>query len=617
VSNFLVLVPTSPAHDRAEALFRAGLELTQEVKGQKASGMVTEDWSLAALFPRQNGSGGPLVTDQATGSWLMAVGTWFHTDGHASGDERRLLERYFQVGPERLGRELEGFFVVILGDGRTRETIVITDLVASCRCYVRTWKDAVALAGSSFVLAGMEQAALDPVGWQEFLGTGIIYDDRSLYREVRKLRPAGVYRLSDGASPKTTRYWRTNEVEPCSLQGTAAVHALGEAMQRAGRKVARTFSRVACDLTGGYDSRALAGMLRTAGLSLSTVVVGAPDSPDVVVSRKVAEVAQFPHLHLEHLEPLTLRRVVDGFAFTDGEFDLVDYAPILEVHRRLSESFDISLNGSFGELTRGYWWELLPQVGARRPVDAHKVAKRRYAALPYDSSVVPAADRIDLVTHFTDLITRTNEGLEQFPNTFQMNNCYLAMRMSCWQGRIASSTNQLWPCLSPGIFRSVIEAILRTDPRLCRRSLLPRRLLAEYQPAMAAVPLEHGHPALPFTWRTAPRFWPFARTLAAKAAHKVAAKFGRRDQNSAASVSRRLQLWKQDEVRELLHPPTMRLSRYADPANLAEFLRRSQESGFPYDGQWGRVLTMEIALRKLERVAHRPTAATACLSGGC
>ena len=598
MSNFLVVLPASHAPDRGEALFRSGLARTQQVKGRPASHIHTQPWCLAAAFPRRYGSGGKLAYDDETGSWLLAAGTWFHVDGYASGAEELLLRRYLQIGPERLGRELEGFFVVVAGDGRTRETIALTDVVGSCHCFVREWDDVLALSSSSFVLAALEESTLDPVACQEFLGTGVIYEERTLYREVRKLGPASIHRFSNGASAEARRYWRITDIEPESLDGPQAVHELGKAVVRAARQVARVFPRSVCDLTGGYDSRALTALFRTAGVRFGTVVAGLPASADVRVARRLAEVANFPHLHIPPEGPLTFRRLEDAFALTDGEYDLTEYVRILDVHERLAQSFDISLNGSFGEVARGYWWELLaPHVGARRKLDTDKIAKRRYAAQPYDPALFPSEIRLDLVSHFAGVMERTNEGLSDLPNTFQMNHAYLMMRMQRWQGRIGSSTDQIWPCLPPFLFRSVLEAMLRAKAKWCRRSLLVRRLLATYQPEMAAVPLEHGHPPLPFTWRTAHRFWPLALLYGRKAARKLLSKAGYVSRPTASGP--RFQLTEDEAVREVLHPPTMRLNGLLDPSSLAGFLRHAGEPGFRYDAQWARVLTLEITLRKL------------------
>jgi hypothetical protein len=314
------------------------------------------------------------------------------------------------------------------------------------------------------------------------------------------------------------------------------------------------------------------------------------------------------HLHSKPMKHISFEQVQSCLAVTDGEYDLVNYAQILEVHRGLSAQFDISINGSFGEVARGYWWELLfPRIGARGPLDMHKVARRRYAAHHFDSSIFLATDRLDLVDHFAGVIERTNAGLFDLPNTFQMDNAYLRMRMQRWQGRIASSTNQIWPCLSPFMFRSVLETMLAARAMLRWRSLMIRKMLARFSPRIADYPLEHGFPAEPATWKNFYRFFPLATYFGGKVLHKIAGKFasGRAIKSAHESFNPRMQLWSGEEVKEVLRPEKMELADSLDSIALAGFLIRSQQPEFAFGEQWARVLSLECALQAANRARRK------------
>jgi hypothetical protein len=607
LGNFLAMLAAPGSENDAARSFSSALELARSLRGQVPSSVVETHWVHVASFPRKNASGVPVFTDPKTGSWILAVGTWFHADGIAPGGEPSLLQYYQQFGASKLARELEGFFTIVIADANKRALFVITDFVGSCHCYQRACRDFVAISGSSLLLAAIAPVQLDPIGCQEFLHTGAIYEERTLYREVRKLQPATVFRFAGGSTKKQERYWQVNDLQPESLDGDNAADKLWHVLSSAAVRVGRKFRRPVCDLTGGYDSRAVVAAFLGAGVPFSTVVSGPEDSADVRVSRALAELANLPHLHISAADAPRFSEIKEALSVTDGEYNLVEYANILRTHRQLAQQFDISINGSFGELARGYWWELLfPCTGCRRKLDARRVARARFAAKPFDATLFSPTFALDLALHFAGVIERTNVGLAQLPNTLQMDHLYLMMRMQSWQGRIASSTNQLWPCLSPFMFRSVMEVILQTRTKARQRSLLVRRMLARFQPQLANVPLEHGYPAVPVNWKNWYRFWPLAKYYGSRLWQKAGA---RRSTGVAvmgpAATPLRMQLWSEPEVSDLLVAPTMRAGALLDQARLHAYLIASKKPEFPWDEQWMRLLTLEYTLYVLQQAGAR------------
>lgn len=583
-------------------MFRSGLETFREAKQRAPNATIQTDWASVATFARLNGSGAPVVSDPVTGTWLVGLGTWFHGDGLRSGHEARLLQKYLEVGCEQLARDLEGFFAIVIGDGRSREVFVVTDIVGSYHCHARLSEHGTALSNSSLVLASLGPTSLDPVGCQEFLRTGSIYEDRTFYREVRKLGPAAIHRIPLAGPPSEHRYWSMARLSPDRFRGANAVTHLRENLVRAASLIGSAFPKPVCDLTGGYDSRAVVSAFLKAGVSFETVVSGPPQSPDVTVSRDLARLAGLRHTHSSAMEPVTLEQAKCAFTVTDGDYDLVEYGRIYRNQEGLLRRYDITINGSFGEVARGYWWELLfPHIGARRTLDARRVASGRYAAASSQSLQFPPEATLDLVSHFAGIIERTNAGLESFPNTFQMDHAYLMLRMQRWQGRIASSTDQLWPCLSPFLFRSVLETSLQVPARDRRDSGLVRRLLLDLHPPFANAPLEHGYPPLPITWKTVHRFWPVPVYYGRRVINKV---LGTRAAAAPASPNGgppRLRFAPLEEIRDLLQPTEMRLGALVGKDALTRFLERP-EAGDSYEQTWTRVLSLEFALRTLERL---------------
>ena len=211
MGNFIAIVPRAPLSRRSGSLQR-GIELAQRLKRQTLADMVERAWGSAAAFRRANGSAATIATDDKSQSWLLAPGTWFHRDGFASGAESQLLASYLKSGARVLARALDGFFCVVIGDGRTNETIVITDVAGSYHCFVRETPEGLAIAGSSLLLAGLGDFHLDPLACLEFFRTGVVYEDRSCYAEVRKLGPASISLFRDGASSVNSGFMKISSI---------------------------------------------------------------------------------------------------------------------------------------------------------------------------------------------------------------------------------------------------------------------------------------------------------------------------------------------------------------------------------------------------------------------
>lgn len=609
MSLFLIVTCANESFKYGRTVFAAGLDAGRLLSGMNPVSIHEQGNTWAASFPRLDGSSAPITLHPGSGNWLLTAGQWFHETGYGNGSEERLLYLCETIGIDQIVHELEGFFTLNHFHADDGQITVINDVIGSYHCFYREWPGVTAISSSSLLLSSLGDEAIDPEALREFLATDIIYEDRTLDKNVRKLGPAGKYIFRDGKLWSSSSYWPIRDISSRPLSNGDAVGALRETLSEAGRKIFTIFQRPLVDLTGGYDSRVLLAALLRLKMPFSTVVTGSGDSPDVQISRGLANLVGLPHLHMNPEVVLSGAGIDDVLPLTDGEYDAIEYSRVSRVHTILSEKFDISLNGSFGELARGYWWELLfPHLGAAKEIDARMIARHRFAGSGPDLNLLGVGNGLSLEEHFAEIIRRVNRGFESAPNTLQVDNLYLMMRMQCWQGRIASSTNRIWPCLSPFMFRTVLEVMLRTDPQLRRRGLFVRKYLAATDRRLAEFPLEHGFPALPVSLATFHRFWPIIPLYGGKAVRKALSKIGiQYSQLKSLSTPPRIRLWQDERVQDLLDTGKMRLASLFRADVLHNFMECSKRSGFPYDAQWARILTVESALRKsaeLRRSIH-------------
>jgi len=593
LGTFYLISPSAFSSPEGKSILQDGVRLGSRLSLGVPTSQLELEWLKIVQFPRVHGPGSAIACDPQTGSSVVTSGTWFHREGIASGKELLLLQRYLAVGAEQLANELEGFFAIAIGDARTSELYLITDIIGSYHLFWRMLPGGLLISGSSRLLGQLRPTTLDALAIQEFLATGSIYEERTVYSDVRKFGAARIVRVGQGRILEEKRYWDPARVRG-TLSGDAAVDATWEALTVAAQKVHSVFPRIACDLTGGYDSRSvLAGFVGTE-TAVNTVVAGPPDSADVVLSKQLAGKLQLPHTHIAPCTNWGLAELERALPFTDGEYDLREYAGILHVHGQLAGRFDISINGSFGELARGYWWGPQPRVFGS--FSSKHVARTRF--VPYDRvpALVRSELKVELESHFTEVVDRNNRVVRNLPETAQLDHAYMELRMQRWQGRIASSTDRLWPCLSLFLLRSLLETVLQAEPAIRRRSLLVRKMLARYQPLLAQFPLEHGYPAAPVSVGNIHRFWPLVGHYRVKVQHRMRRVWSwNRGTTLPTQEPIRLVLWRDSKVRELLSDS--RLTTVLDPSALANFQLESKGSGFQFDAHWFRLLTLEMALR--------------------
>ena len=65
-------------------------------------------------------------------------------------------------------------------------------------------------------------------------------------------------------------------------------------------------------------------------------------------------------------------------------------------------------------------------------------------------------------------------------------------------------------------------------------------------------------------------------------------------------ATHRLNLWEEEEVRDLLRPEKMALAQFMEPGSVKRFLKQSQDVDFNHESQWAKVFSMEVALQKLK-----------------
>lgn len=534
-----------------------------------------------------------------TGDWLCVAGAWVNLANSSITDLNTLLERYQTIGATALAKELDGTFAVAIGNTNDETVTIITDPRGSLHVYTRVDDTGTAVCTSSMALSAKGQ--LDPVGTYEFVATGIIYEDRSLWAGVRKLPPASITTITAGKST-TNFYWHFRDALAESLTLEQASEALASNLRAALKAVGARFQLVMADITGGYDSRLLLLGLLESGIRFDNTVAGKNDSPDVIIAKQIAEKLNLNLTPVEEQADFALDDFQKALRLCDGEYNAFDAARIVRNQAPFITDHGASLNGSFGEVARGYWWELLwPNLEKCAPLNADMLARKRFGAIPF-VNVFKTPPVPSLPLHLKGVVSRTVSPFSDLPLASQMDYVYLTMRMQRWQGRIASNTNQIWPAMAPLGFTSVLTPMLATKPAHRLRSLLPRYLFSKRHTKLADIPLEHGYPPKVASFYNLHRFAPVYFHYQHKVMQRVIARFRHADTSDAPSptaISRYQELIDQG-LDNLLASPDLLESRIFEESTTRALLNPFTPLGASKLVQWERLVSLEYSLQTLK-----------------
>ena len=203
---------------------------------------------------RINASHEGFYHEMSTGNWLATSGTWFHSSGISSGDEKELLGVICENGIDSVAINTEGFFVLMFWDENQQKLFIVTDIIGSSYCFYRIINDCIIVSNSSYFLAKLGGVTIDLESFQEFFSLGIIYGKKSFFNEVKRFDFSSVISIKNG-SIECKKYWRVenvNEVE-CSIDD--AVSKFSECLSSCVNMSADVSSNPVIDLTSGFDSR--------------------------------------------------------------------------------------------------------------------------------------------------------------------------------------------------------------------------------------------------------------------------------------------------------------------------------------------------------------------------
>jgi hypothetical protein len=393
--------------------------------------------------------------------------------------------------------DLSGFSENLVGitfAAETNQLQIKTDLLNSSFVYHAWFENHLVISNSSLLIAKITGANLDPTSAIEFLSTGSIYGNRSLYEGIRTFLPSRKYTWRSGRAFESERIWKPEEIAFNTGDIDEAADRIIKEMDEEFGLLARSNKKLIVDLTGGYDSRVNFGFALRNSKSFETIVAGASDSPDVRISRKISAFFGIKNRWIgtgqEADDQLTELMRASG-TLTDFEYDILEYARIFKVQNGYDHRNEVSIHGSIADITRNYF--LLPQFYAGSPEGQLQIGNLVGKKFTQYGPVMKYLSREpvpDWSRHMQGIIGEYD--VPSLPAFARLDIIYLRIRMQFWQGRINSSTNHLHACMSPWANSRILETILSIKWEQKKNAMLSRKLIARIHPKLADFPIDGG-----------------------------------------------------------------------------------------------------------------------------
>lgn len=263
--------------------------------GTSLAGRIAIGGGSGALFRRPVGRLWPDVTD--LGGFRLAIDGYLVQDGKfrlGDPDEARGLAGAFRASPAAFMDRIDnGCCNIVAHDDARRVTVIANDPAGCQPLYVHFGRDLISFAND---LPGLQAIApkleRDPLGCAELYWFGYQIANRTIFRDVLRTPPGSILTIDWRDGRITTETWWQPAERPAPGDPDEVGAELIEAMRIACRRLYTPERRYGVKLSGGMDSRLIAGCWQDPGLRAFTY--SAPDTIECGITRRLARALALP-----------------------------------------------------------------------------------------------------------------------------------------------------------------------------------------------------------------------------------------------------------------------------------------------------------------------------------
>ena len=269
-----------------------------------------------------------------------------------AGNDAELMMRLYEAHGTGLVHKVNGFFIAALWNQRECSVTLLNDRVGLHYLYYYD--------NGSGLLFGPEMKALlcyprlrrqvDPEAVADFFTFGFVSGTRSFIRDVKVMPPGTIMHYQRG---KLTlhNYWDfpfNQSSDGCSKRDY--IEELDHILKRAIKRQSSDRCRYGLALSGGIDSRLLAGYLGEAVSPLYTFTFGDSETDEAKIAKKVSRLVGGYHQHITY----SVEEFAESFEkiiwLTEGPINTAEY---YQLAKSFGNRVDVAFCGHGGDVLSG------------------------------------------------------------------------------------------------------------------------------------------------------------------------------------------------------------------------------------------------------------------------
>lgn len=505
----------NPTDATIEPKWRRGLELVQHPPAHVLEQYGEPGFQLACLYHPEVCQGHRILVSE---HFVLAYyGNIYEDDLIAVSDGeplcRVLLDRFLKGGADAL-QHLNGRYDIAVWDRRNRVLHFVSDRFGANRHYVLKRSGVLHIACEVKALAVfLDYIEVDPAGLASMLSFGYHIGDLTILKDVKCL-PNARYLKYCAADDwlRIDRYWNYpyGELEP--LPGTEAelAAALHDHLLTALKRRLRGVRKVLLPISGGLDSRTMAGLLAQSGFAGDVLAYsyGQRSSRDVRYGRAIAKKLGYRHVIVPTPGDFMTRHLEQAAWRFDAEWSAeLNWGPrFSHSHPILGDTHGyLVLSGMFGDLILGEGGFVgeyrrragdIPQPVARL-MEIFLACNKEYTSPTETRSLFQSQQATDAYERIQDIICSTLTPVQSFLPFYALNHSEFQHRQKRHTATVSQSLEYDLKTITPFLDRDVVDFACRIPYELLGGKLLYKHMIRDHLPKVAALP--YGETGLPLT----------------------------------------------------------------------------------------------------------------------